>query len=58
MNMVLSIYQCDICGEDCSEWANRIHCNFPLGEVKHICLKCAKEIFKIEDKENGDNKNV
>ena len=52
--MELSIYQCDICGEECSDWNKRVHCNFPFGGTKHLCLKCAKEIFKIEDTEKGE----
>lgn len=53
--MVLSIYQCDVCGEECSDWETRVNCNFPFGGTKHLCLKCANKIFGID--KDGEDKN-
>ena len=43
--MELTIYQCDKCGADCSEYEERVVVCFPLGERYHLCIKCAREIF-------------
>ena len=53
--MVLSIYQCDLCGSDCSEYRNRVYCNFPNGDQKHICINCANKIFGVN--KDGENNN-
>ena len=47
--MKLTIYQCDKCGADCSEYDNRVTVYFPYGEMRELCIKCAREIF--QDKE-------
>ena len=47
--MKLTIYQCDKCGADCSEYENRVMIYFQYGEGHELCIKCAREIF--QDKE-------
>lgn len=57
--MELTIYQCDKCGADCSEYENRVVVNFPYGKRYDLCLKCAKELFpeKKEDEVSDDKNN-
>lgn len=43
--MELTIFQCDKCGADCSEYEKRVMVYFPHGERHEICIKCAREIF-------------
>lgn len=52
--MKLTIYQCDKCGADCSEYENRVMIYFPHGEGHELCIKCAREIF--QDKEEREVK--
>lgn len=47
--MRLSIYQCDKCGADCSEYEERVVVLFPLGEQHDLCIKCAREIFNNKE---------
>ena len=47
--MELTIYQCDKCGADCSEYEKRGMVYFPHGERHELCIECAREIF--QDKE-------
>lgn len=52
--MKLTIYQCDKCGADCSEYENRVMIYFPHGEGHELCIKFAREIF--QDKEEREVK--
>ena len=52
--MELTIYQCDNCGADCSEYEKRVIVFFPYGERHELCIECAREIFK--DKEESEVK--
>ena len=52
--MELTIFQCDKCGEDCSEYENRVMVYFPHGERHEICIKCAREIFPNEEESEGN----
>lgn len=47
--MNLSIYQCDKCGADCSEYEERVVVAFPFGEMHDLCIKCAREIFQPKE---------
>lgn len=49
--MELTIYQCDKCKADCSDYKKRVVVNFPFGETKHLCLDCADEVFEKEESE-------
>lgn len=47
--MELTIFQCDKCGDDCSEYKNRVAVNFPYGEQYDLCIKCAREILQPKE---------
>ena len=51
--MELTIYQCDNCGADCSEYEKRVMVYFPHGERHELCIECARKIF--QDKEQSTN---
>ena len=50
--MNLSIYQCDKCGADCSDYDTRVTVNFPRGYTKHLCMKCAVDVFEKHEPNN------
>ena len=55
--MELTIYQCDKCGADCSEYEKRVMVYFPHGERHELCIECAREIFQdFQDKEESEVK--
>ena len=55
--MKLTIYQCDKCGADCSEYEKRVMVYFPNGERHELCIECAREIFQdFQDKEESEVK--
>jgi len=55
--MELTIYQCDNCGADCSEYEKRVMVYFPNGERHEICIECARKIFQdFQDKEESEVK--
>ena len=54
--MELIIYQCDKSGADCSEYEKRVMAYFPRGEKHELCIKCAREIFPVE--EESDVKEI
>ena len=48
--MELTIHKCDRCGADCSKYNERVVFDFPYGERRDLCIKCAREIFKDKKK--------
>ena len=48
--MELTIHKCDRCGADCSKYKERVVFDFPYGERRDLCIKCAREIFKNKKK--------
>ena len=55
--MELTIYQCDNCGADCSEYEKRVMVYFPHGERHELCIECARKIFQdFQDKEESEVK--
>ena len=52
--MNLTIYQCDKCGADCSDYDKRVAVFLPYGERRDLCIKCAMEI--LPDKKESEEK--
>ena len=52
--MEITIHKCDRCGADCSKYYERVVFDFPYGERRDLCIRCARDIFK--DKKESDTK--
>ena len=55
--MKLSIYQCDKCGADCSNYEDRVWVRFPFGEAYDLCMKCAREILPEKKKKEMNDED-